>query len=101
VHSVRSSEGLLFTDHLAELERTASFEAVTVRTRERATGDGAREAGRLGALDLELFGWPPALVPECFVCGPPGFVDAVTRMLVQMGHSAACIRTERVVPLDA
>ncbi|WP_194174237.1 ferredoxin--NADP reductase [Luteimicrobium xylanilyticum] len=101
VHSVRSSAGLLFTEDLAALERSKPFELATVTTREAAPGSPRPAAGRLGALDLELFGWPPALVPECFVCGPPGFVDAVTRMLVQMGHSAACIRTERVVPLDA
>lgn len=97
LHSVRTVDARIFADELAQLARTRPVEVATIVTRERGAGD-SRAGGRLGALDLEVFGWPASDAPECFVCGPAGFVDAVTRMLVQMGHDAARIHTERVVP---
>jgi ferredoxin-NADP reductase len=101
VHSVRSVDACLFTSELAAIERCGRLELATVTTRAQGADPAQvrRAAGRLGALDLELFGWPPSADPECFVCGPAGFVESVTRMLVQMGHDASRIRTEWSVPV--
>jgi ferredoxin-NADP reductase len=43
-------------------------------------------------------GWPPEDNPLAFVCGPTGFVEAVANHLVDLGHPAEKIRTERFGP---
>lgn len=102
LYSVRSLEMRLFADDLARLAEYDHAEVATI-----VTGDGPaplrhrRGAGRLSALDLELFGWPAEAMPECFVCGPTPFVESVTRMLVQTKHPAARVHTEWLVPTGA
>jgi ferredoxin-NADP reductase len=41
---------------------------------------------------------PPGEHPLCFVCGPTGFVEAVATDLVELGHDAMRVRTERFGP---
>jgi ferredoxin-NADP reductase len=36
--------------------------------------------------------------PTCYVCGPTGFVEAITDLLVAAGHDPARIRAERFGP---
>ena len=40
----------------------------------------------------------PDVHPLCFLCGPTGFVEAVASTLVELGHEAGRIRTERFGP---
>jgi ferredoxin-NADP reductase len=40
-------------------------------------------------------GFPPDARPHIFVCGPTGFVEGVAAELVELGHGADRIRTER------
>jgi ferredoxin-NADP reductase len=57
--------------------------------------------GRRGRVDDELLaevGWPPAVRPHCFVCGPTPFVEAVAAALVAIGHDPARVKTERFGP---
>ena len=42
--------------------------------------------------------WPPTDKPQCYVCGPTGFVEAVATALVDLGHLPQNIRTERFGP---
>jgi ferredoxin-NADP reductase len=55
--------------------------------------DGTRR--RLGVADLNTYGWPPDFAPDCYVCGPTGFVETVADALVALGHDPRRIRTER------
>jgi ferredoxin-NADP reductase len=41
---------------------------------------------------------PPAEDPSVFVCGPTGFVEAVSDALLALGHPEERIRTERFGP---
>jgi ferredoxin-NADP reductase len=43
-------------------------------------------------------GWPAEFTPNCFVCGPTGFVETVADILVALGHDAHRIKTERFGP---
>jgi ferredoxin-NADP reductase len=43
---------------------------------------------------------PPEERPLCFVCGPTGFVESVATYLVELGHEAARVRTERFGPTE-
>jgi ferredoxin-NADP reductase len=52
-------------------------------------------------VDMELLreiSWPPAERPLVYVCGPTAFVEAGATALVQLGHDASLIRTERFGP---
>ncbi|GAA4212484.1 ferredoxin reductase [Actinocatenispora rupis] len=65
----------------------------------RAVPDGwPRPPGRIGVADVNTHGWPADLAPECFVCGPTGFVEAVADILVALGHDPRRIKTERFGP---
>jgi ferredoxin-NADP reductase len=57
--------------------------------------DAARPAGRISGEDLRAWGWPPDFEPLTYVCGPTGFVETVSDLLVGLGHDPARIKTER------
>lgn len=54
--------------------------------------------GLTGRVDLEVLrahALPPGEVLRTYVCGPTGFVEAVSRALTELGHPADTLRTER------
>jgi ferredoxin-NADP reductase len=55
-------------------------------------------AGRLSADVLAKTAFPPELHPAVFACGPSGFVEAASDLLVAAGFPAASIKTERFGP---
>jgi DMSO/TMAO reductase YedYZ molybdopterin-dependent catalytic subunit len=52
-------------------------------------------AGRVDAAMLAAYGWAPAHMPRCYLCGPTGFVEAMADLLVAAGHEPGRVRTER------
>ncbi|MEZ0073290.1 ferredoxin reductase [Planotetraspora sp. GP83] len=65
----------------------------------RTAPDGwSRPPGRLGVADLNTHGWPAQFEPDCFVCGPTGFVETAADILVALGHDPRRIKTERFGP---
>jgi ferredoxin-NADP reductase len=60
----------------------------------RAAPAGER-IGRVDAALLAEVAWSPVDSPLCYVCGPTGFVEAMADLLVDAGHPAGRIRTER------
>lgn len=98
IYSVRTAEDQLYTDELGALTvRGDGFEASTIFTR-AVSLTALRGPRRLTASELASWGWPPELEPRVYVCGPTGFVEAVSRMLVAQGHDPARVRTERFGP---
>jgi ferredoxin-NADP reductase len=58
-------------------------------------------SGHRGRVDAELLAevaWPPADKPLIYICGPTGFVEAISETLVDSGYEPASIRTERFGP---
>jgi ferredoxin-NADP reductase len=55
-------------------------------------------AGRLSADVLAKTAFPPELNPAVYACGPSGFVEAASDLLVAAGFPAASIKTERFGP---
>lgn len=98
IYSVRTAEDQLYPDELEALTaRGDGFEASTIFTR-AVSLKALRGPRRLTASELATWGWPPGLEPKVYVCGPTGFVEAVSRMLVAQGHDPARVRTERFGP---
>jgi ferredoxin-NADP reductase len=90
LYSVRSPDDVFYRDELGE-ETTVTY---TRRTPEAWTG-------AVGRIDAELVGrlaWPDGMA---YICGPNGFVEAGTRLLMESGYDPARIRTERFGPSGA
>lgn len=87
LYSVRSPDDVFYRDELGE-ETTLTY---TRRTSEGWTG----ATGRVNAELLARIVWPEG---PAYVCGPHGFVEAASRLLMDAGYDAARIRTERFGP---
>ncbi|MFI6387483.1 ferredoxin reductase [Nonomuraea sp. NPDC050540] len=79
IYSLRSPEQLYYAGELREPDPGVEVSLVYTRVRD----------SRLTAADL------PGPGPDCFVCGPTGFVEAAADLLVGLGHDPARIKTER------
>jgi ferredoxin-NADP reductase len=98
LYSAKRADDLIYREELEELAgRGDGFEAFFTLTREQP--DGWRGFGR--RVDRELLdevGWPAGDDPLAYVCGPTGFVEAVSSALVETGLPSHCIKTERFGP---
>jgi ferredoxin-NADP reductase len=98
VYSVRSPQDVCYAEELRRRVRDdAGLDVAFVYTRAWPEGWAGR-VGRITPRTLTEHGWPSALEPACFVCGPTGFVEAAADMLVALGHAPDLIRTERFGP---
>ncbi len=80
LYSVKTPDDRFFADELAGPEVTFVYSRV----------DGRLTKERLAEVTI-----PVADQPTVFVCGPTAFVEAVADWLVELGHPAARIKTER------
>jgi ferredoxin-NADP reductase len=95
--SVREPAAALYRAELAAERARIDGAAVTWRYTRRAPSSG----GPVGRLDLEALQratLPPSGRPTSYVCGPTGFVETASALLVANGHSPASIRAERFGP---
>lgn len=93
LYSVRTPDDVFFADELAALVDDR-FALDLVYTR-RAPAHAERAPARLTVEGLRAAVIPADQRPRVFVCGPTPFVEAVSGWLIEAGHSAARIRTER------
>lgn len=80
LYSVKTPEDRFFADELTGPDVTFVY---------------SRVDGRLTKEKLAESTIPASDSPTVFVCGPTGFVEAVADWLVELGHPAARIKTER------
>ncbi|MGN7134404.1 ferredoxin reductase [Rhodococcoides corynebacterioides] len=95
LYSVREPAEVYYADEWAHPH--PGVDVTLIHTR-RAPVASRRPVGRIQAADLDAHGWPAEFEPDCYVCGPTSFVDAVADMLVDRGHAPSRIRTERFGP---
>ena len=98
LYSCRTREDVIYHDELADSARSdPRFTLRMTLTRDSAPG----WSGRVGRIDLQAV---QALlkdlggVVDSFVCGPDGFVEAASALLMQSGQPGHAIRTERFGP---
>jgi ferredoxin-NADP reductase len=91
LYSVRTPHDTFFAKELDSLLRT---QVEIVHTREAPPGS-SRPPGRLTRDRLAAATFPAVVEPRVYVCGPTPFVESVARWLVELGHEAERIRTER------
>lgn len=97
VYSVRTPADVYYAKELAELERDCDWLQVAV-VYTRISPPAARPPRRVDVGDLVVPGWAPPKDVRAYICGPTGFVEAVTNKLIAQGFSPSVIRTERFGP---
>lgn len=98
IYSVRRPDDVIYADELRRRVRDdRGLDVAYVYTR-RAPPQWPGDPRRIAVGDLARDGWPAELEPDCFVCGPTGFVETVADILTALGHSPHRVRTERFGP---
>jgi len=97
LYSARTLDDVIYREELARL---AGYDEVDIRftlTREWPEGwRGYRR--RIDREILEEVAWRQDEQPLVYVCGPTAFVEVAASTLVELGHDAGRIRTERFGP---
>lgn len=95
--SARAPADLLYADELTEIGDDDGAAVHITLTRDAPP----TWTGFTRRIDREMLievGWAPDERPRGYVCGPTGFVETVASLLVELGHDASQIRTERFGP---
>jgi ferredoxin-NADP reductase len=85
IYSVRTPEDVYYAAELRRLEGGLDVAYLYTRVTQK----------RIGVADVNTHGWPADFEPDCFVCGPTGFVETVADILVALGHQPRKVKTER------
>ncbi|NJP91460.1 oxidoreductase [Nonomuraea sp. FMUSA5-5] len=95
LYSLRDPDRRYYAD---ELRRPDPGLDITYLYTRSAPEHVSRPARRIMLDDLAEGGWPASFEPDCYVCGPTGFVEAAADLLLALGHAPERIRTERFGP---
>jgi ferredoxin-NADP reductase len=98
IYSSRGPADVFYAGELAGRVRDDRGLDVTYAYTRTVPRGWARPPGRVDGALLAQAGWPPDVAPSVFVCGPTGFVEAIADLLVDQGHPAGAIKTERFGP---
>jgi ferredoxin-NADP reductase len=98
LYSSRSLEDVIYRKELDTMaRRDPNLCIVSTLTRKQPEGwMGYRR--RIDKALLAETCFPPEERPNIFVCGPTPLVEGVSRLLMELGHDAHAIRTERFGP---
>ena len=98
LYSSRSLADVIYRDELDRLAAAGDgLEVVLTLTREQPAG-WTGFARRVDREMLAQVAWPAGRQPLTFLCGPTTFVEAAADLLVELGHDATRIKTERFGP---
>ncbi len=96
LYSSRSIDDAIYRE---ELEHLGGDGLDVVQTLTRAQPEGwTGDRRRIDRSMLHEVVWPPSDRPLVYVCGPTPLVESVAAALVELGHDAARIKTERFGP---
>jgi ferredoxin-NADP reductase len=95
--SVRRPDDAIYRDELLALGPREGLDIRWTYTRSPAPEPGGW-SGRVSPAMLAELGPPSESAPHAFVCGPTGFVEHASTLLVDAGHDPQRIRTERFGP---
>jgi ferredoxin-NADP reductase len=105
IYSARTPADVIYQDELSERQRVSPLTVTYLYTRRGWAARGIAPAAdsqsyttRLTAKILADTAFPPEATPAIFVCGPSGFVEAASDLLVAAGHAPGGIKTERFGP---
>lgn len=97
LYSARTVDDVIYQAELGRLADPPRVEVVLTFTRQAPRGwTGYRR--RIDRAMLEAVSWPSSAAPQAYVCGPTALVESVATLLVELGHAASRVRTERFGP---
>ena len=97
LYSARSWEELIYRDELTRIadDSTARIEYTLTRSQPPGWTGFSR---RIDSAMLAEIAPAPDSRPHIYVCGPTGLVESAAQLLVDLGHDAQRIKTERFGP---
>jgi ferredoxin-NADP reductase len=114
IYSARTPADVIYADELSERVRVSSLAVTYLYTRGNPAAPPAPKpplaqgavllrapevhTGRLNPSVLAEAAFPPSWNPLIFICGPSGFVEAASALLIAAGHPPFTIKTERFGP---
>jgi len=98
LYSARSDQDLIFRDELDRANEGASGFSVSYTLTRRQPPGWTGFARRIDLEMLSSVSWSPSEQPLTYICGPTPFVEAASSLLLELGHDAQRIRTERFGP---
>jgi ferredoxin-NADP reductase len=98
LYSARTASDIIYARELADVSNDGGTRVTFTLTREPASSDWKGERRRVDRAMLEGAGWPAGDGSLSYICGPTPFVEAAANLLVELGHDASRIRTERFGP---
>jgi ferredoxin-NADP reductase len=95
VYSARSLADVIYRD---ELQASGDGVEVHFALTRSWPEDWTGHRGRVDDALLDAVTWAPSETPAIYICGPNGFVEAISRQMVARGHSPGRVKTERFGP---
>jgi ferredoxin-NADP reductase len=97
LYSSRAFDEIIYRQELAQLAADPTLMVTHTLTRRQPSG-WSGYGRRIDRAMLAEVGWPPSERPQAFVCGPTALVESVASALVELGHAARRVKTERFGP---
>jgi ferredoxin-NADP reductase len=98
LYSARTLADVIFREELIGVEADHQGADIRVTLTREQPSNWHGYAGRIDRALLEEVAWAASERPLTYVCGPTGLVEAVASTLVELGHEASRIKTERFGP---
>ncbi|GAA1950363.1 ferredoxin reductase [Microbacterium deminutum] len=94
LYSVRTPQDAIYREELGNGIAAGGVDVTWAYTRS-APPEWQGRVGRVDKAALATSVWPADRMPVVYVCGPTGFVEHVADTLVELGHDARRVKTER------
>ena len=98
LYSSRAFDDVIYRDELEKMVSDDDSLLVAHTITRSAPSDWSGHRRRIDRAMLEEIGWPASEQPHVFICGPTPMVEAAASAMVEAGHAAERIRTERFGP---
>jgi len=98
LYSSRAFEEIIYRQELAQLAAADPTLMVRHTLTRRQPPDWVGYRRRIDRAMLAEVAWPPSEQPQALVCGPTALVETVASALVELGHAAQRVKTERFGP---
>jgi ferredoxin-NADP reductase len=98
LYSSRAFDEIIYRQELAQLAAADPTLMVTHTLTRQQLLDWTGYRRRIDRAMLAEVAWPPSEQLLAFVCGPTALVETVASALVELGHEALRVKTERFGP---
>lgn len=98
IYSARTPDHIMYADELFRVTQAGTGVHVSYAFTRAGLPDDGRAPGRITADDVATVMAKVGAPARTFICGPNGFVESASRLLIDAGYPASTIRTERFGP---